>query len=334
MIKKLTQYAVILLCLAGIPNSGIFATSVVTQSTTFTADTSPAFQSMTNNPIIGLMIEVQGTGDDLSVTDISIDPSLCTNFTLDVSLVKVFYTGNDSTFSTGNLYWSGINLVQPLTGTQSLLPGKNYFWVTYNVAISAVAGDILDAACNSFTINYNAGNFIPDITSPEGYRIIETYYTIPRNISGRVYYDNAAETGLSYVIVMITDGYIQQQVIAGSNGQFQFLSLPPSTYYITVLCNKPWGGVNAVDALGILRHFVGTSPLSGIALMASDVDYNGYTNSSDGFAVLRRFTGLTSSFMAGDWVFEPSEVIIDGTHNVTHNIKGLCVGDVNKTHTP
>jgi hypothetical protein len=334
MKSKILGLGLIFLSSITFPISGNFATSVITYSTVFTADTSPAYQSMMNNPIIGLMIEVQGPGTDLSVTDMTIDPSSCTNFSLDVQLVKVFYTGNDSVFSAVNQYWSGLNLTQPLTGSQSLLPGKNYFWVCYDVSVSAVAGDTLDAACTLFTVNYTAGSFIPDITSPEGYRIVHQYYVIPRNISGRVLYDNNAETPLANVMVLLNDGYTQQQVYTNSNGYYHFVALPPSTYYILVVCIKPWGGVNAVDALMILKHFVGTNPLTGLPLLASDVDANGYTNSSDGFHVLRRFTGLIDNFYAGDWIFEPVQVVIDGTHNVTRNIKGLCVGDVNRSHVP
>lgn len=338
MQKNLLLIIFIAISSAFVPISGIQAlpdpASVITGSTVFTADTAPVYQSMPNNAIIGLKIEVLGPGSDLSVTALSIDASLCTNFGLDVLTVKVYYTGNDSTFSPNNLYWSGIDVSQPLTGNQPLMPGKNYFWICYDITNYAVVNDTLDALCNSFTINEDAGIFLPDITSPEGYRLVQSYIIIPRKISGKLQYDNAAKTGLSDVMLLLNDGYTQQQVFTNNTGYYQFVNLLPGTYYILVMCNKPWGGVNAVDGLTILRHFVGLAPLTGLSLLASDVDNNGYTNSADALQVLTRFTGIISSFMAGDWVFEQVVVVIDGTHNVTRNILGLCVGDVNKTYVP
>jgi hypothetical protein len=42
---------------------------------------------------------------------------------------------------------------------------------------------------------------------------------------------------------------------------------------------------------------------------------------------------MDTSFAAGDWVFTRPQVVV-GTSNVTQNVYGLCVGDVNGSYTP
>ncbi len=306
----------------------------VSGSTVFTASTAVAYQSMINNPVIGLEITVTGSGAPVAVTGISLDASLCTNFTTDVSMVRVYYTGSDSAFAITNQFWAGYDPSQTLTGNQMLSPGKNYFWISFDVFYYAIVGDILDAAINWFTLSDFTGLYLPDVSSPPGHRLVAAHTPVPRSISGRVMYDNQAETGLNNVLLLLNSGYNAQQTTTGSNGQFQFNNLMPGTYQIVAICYKPWGGVNAVDALGILRYFVGVDPLSPLQQMAADVDASYFINSTDALLVLKRFTGIINYFPLGDWVFEPTMVVVDGTGNIVRNIKGLCVGDVNRSYVP
>ncbi|MCX6272932.1 MAG: carboxypeptidase regulatory-like domain-containing protein [Bacteroidetes bacterium] len=307
---------------------------IFTGATTFTADTTDVYPPSTNNPIIGLRIDVQGGAGDLYLTQIVIDAALCTNYSSDVSQVQIYCTGSDSVFIPLNLFWSGTQLPLPCNGVKMLQPGANYFWICFSVSVNAYPGDILDAECLSFTLSDQQGPHVPTITSPPGSRTIHSTAIQPRKISGRVLYDNAANTPLNGVLVMLNSGYTLAQVNTNANGYYQFLGLDPGVYQLIVLCYKPWGGVNAVDALTILRHFVGMETLSGLRLKAADVDFTEYVNSGDALQVLMRFTGIITTFPLGDWIFEDVMIELDGTMNITRNIRGLCVGDVNRSYIP
>ena len=69
-------------------------------------------------------------------------------------------------------------------------------------------------------------------------------------------------------------------------------------------------------------------------MLAGNVDNSAIINSIDALAVQKRFTGMISSFPAGNWIFENPSVNITGNSAQTMNIKGLCYGDVNGSFTP
>ncbi len=302
--------------------------------TVFTADTAVVYQSTFNNAIVGVEIEVSGSGTGLFLTGMSLDVSLCTNFTTDVSVVKVFYTGGDSTFHPDSLFWSGSDVLNGVTGSQRLLEGKNYFWVAFNITNYAVENDTMDVACNALFLTDGLDAHVPLVTSPAGNRLVKPYLILPRTISGYLRYDNPAGTPLTNVQLLLNSGLTQKQTTTDATGFYEFGGLMPGTYYLDPVCVKPWGGVNAVDALALLKHFVGIIPLSGLPLLAADLDISGYINSNDALLVLRRFTGLTDYFPLGDWIFETTVIPLDGSGNIEQDIRGLCTGDVNRTHVP
>lgn len=154
-------------------------------------------------------------------------------------------------------------------------------------------------------------------------------------VVGTVTYANALMTHLSNVNVKLKSGaLVVMQTTTNSNGYYQFTNVDPGSYTLEVTSTKAWGGVNSTDALIIMRHFVGLSPLTGIRLKAGDVDASTNVNSVDALYVQRRSVGLLNSFPAGDWTFEQASVSVDGFNTVTKNISGLCYGDVNASYTP
>lgn len=99
---------------------------------------------------------------------------------LDITNARVYYTGTSATFATTTQF--GSTTVSPagafnVAGSQALVAGNNYFWVTYDIASTAVLGDVVDAQCNQ--INLNTGTVVPTITSPAGNRLINLNYCIP-----------------------------------------------------------------------------------------------------------------------------------------------------------
>lgn len=186
------------------------------------------------------------------------------------------------------------------------------------------------------------------------------------NISGVIRYNNegnnppiaGAPTPMNNVRVQLfeEDKTLFDELYTNATGQYAFTDVPNGNYTLKLSTVKAWGGVNSVDALAIMKHFVGMEYLTGIRLKASDVDYTGFTNVSDALQVSRRFVGQVQSFAAGNWAFEtdsirmaqqnlpgPPPVIIPAyndpklialVNDTILNIYGLTYGDCNGTYNP
>jgi hypothetical protein len=154
------------------------------------------------------------------------------------------------------------------------------------------------------------------------------------NVTLTVVYGNTAQNPLQQQPFRLELG---QELVGnsrtGSNGQATVSGIPAGAYQLNWIDSLPWGGVNAADALAINRHFAATQLLAGLYLKAADINGNGTVNSTDALLVNRRFTGLLSSFPAGNWVFDRKNLSIFSGSNLG-NSTGLCVGDVNGSHTP
>jgi len=156
-----------------------------------------------------------------------------------------------------------------------------------------------------------------------------------RMLSGQLTYDNLAHTPLTNTVVTLKKaGMIAHQTTTDNAGNYLFKDLPNGNYQLNGLCNKPWGGVNATDALIIMKHFANITALSGIRLEAADANGTGSVNALDALVVSRRFVGYLTSFPVGDWIFEKHNVLVNGFSNLTDNFKGICTGDVNGTYNP
>lgn len=155
------------------------------------------------------------------------------------------------------------------------------------------------------------------------------------NLSGMISYGNEFATPLSNISIQLSaSGIIVDTTVTDSNGYYAFDSLEPDTYNLHVLNEISWGGVNAIDALLVLKHFTGLTQLNPMQLLAADVDASGYVNSTDALLIARRFTGIISSFPAGDWVFETATLSIPQPGNYQQNLQGLCTGDLNTSFLP
>ncbi len=155
------------------------------------------------------------------------------------------------------------------------------------------------------------------------------------NLEGNMTYDNTVSTPMNNSTALLKQGAnTVYQVTTDISGHFLFANLANGLYTTAGASSKAWGGVNASDALVILKYFVGQTTLTGIRLAAGDVDGSGYVNSSDALSAAKRFIGITNSFPVGDWVFEKFSVQINGTGNVTQNMKSLVFGDVDGSYIP
>jgi len=149
------------------------------------ANTSLVNQSSVNNEIVSIIIEVEEFCNAFTVTQFNFNTDGSNdgsdNAGVDISTAKVYYTGQSGTFATTNLFgtYSNPNGAFNITGLQTLSDGEGdyYFWLTYDITLTATAGNRVDAICSSFEMD---GTRIPTTTDPGGSRTINAitnYYS-------------------------------------------------------------------------------------------------------------------------------------------------------------
>ena len=181
-----------------------------------------------------------------------------------------------------------------------------------------------------------------DASAPHtsGYQLCPRYLqdlvqVVTYSVSGTLTYNNTASTLMTNSLVRAKDstGAIVGSDSTDATGAYSILALPSGTYTLEGATSKPWGGVNASDALAMNRHFSGSVPLVGLRLGAADVNGNGAVNASDALTTNRRFSGGLTSFSVGNWITERPSVLVSGA-NATQDLKMLSYADVNGSYAP
>jgi hypothetical protein len=159
--------------IAGVFGNGNCPTPMTIISSNVTqASTSDAIRCGVNQMILRLAIETSGIAAPINVTQIQ------TNFVgtagvAAVSNVDIYFTGNSTTFSASNLFGWTNNTAPSLTtynisGSKTLLPGFNYFFLVYDLNNSGAIGSSIDGIISQFTaggIDYNTSTS-PALTNP------------------------------------------------------------------------------------------------------------------------------------------------------------------------
>ncbi len=160
----------------GLKNPMTYVSSTTTQTNTALV---PPFSS--NQQIIGFQITTIGSANPLVVSQINFNANGTTSVANDISNIKLFSTGTNSTFatttvidSTNNFGTGSFNLNPSALTPFSLSEGTNYLWLTYDINSNAVLNDVLDAQCLSITVDGIPR--VPTITNPIGNR---TIFNIP-----------------------------------------------------------------------------------------------------------------------------------------------------------
>jgi hypothetical protein len=155
-------------------------------------------------------------------------------------------------------------------------------------------------------------------------------------ITGFLRYDNTSLTPLNNCLVQLrgSGSVVAASATTNAGGAFELTGFADGSYSMVASTIKPWGGVNATDALRVRQHFTGSAPLAGMRLAVADVNSTVSINAADALLITRRFNNLSnSSFASGDWYFEPILVSANGqVQNI--NQKGLAFGDVNGSYVP
>jgi hypothetical protein len=83
-----------------------------------------------------------------------------------------------------------------------------------------------------------------------------------------------------------------------------------------------------------MKHFANISTLTGVRLLAADVNNSANINSVDALLIMKRFVMIINSFVTGDWCFDKKEVSIPLNGNVVLPIRAVCYGDVDASLNP
>jgi hypothetical protein len=157
-------------------------------------------------------------------------------------------------------------------------------------------------------------------------------------LTGAVRYMNTAQSPVRGVRVRVMQGNtLVDSALTNTQGQFSF-NLPPGTYTVEAATASGMpvpSSINASDALLVSRHSTQLAALSGLPLLASDVNNSGQTNGTDALQIQRFASFLQSSFARGAWVFStPQTVTVVAGQTSTVNLQSVATGDVNASYTP
>lgn len=186
-------------------------------STTTQSSVAPIYTPSNNTQIIGMQVVMDGTISPLNATSFSLNTTGTSHPAQDITTARLFWTGTSPVFSTATPVGvaNGPVGTYSITGNQQLAQGTNYFWLTYDIPLSAPNGDTVDAQCTSITIGGVPRT--PTVTSPAGFRIISGSslcgsYNIPGNyptIAAAITDLNTKGAPTCNVVFNVAAGYVE-----------------------------------------------------------------------------------------------------------------------------
>jgi hypothetical protein len=204
-----------------------YVNAVTTQSVT-----SKVGQNTSNNHIVGIEVVTSATGSVVNLSQLDFNTNGTTD-TSNIRNIKVWYTGSSNMFATTTQLGTTLDVLPGTTtfsiaGTQSLINGSNYFWLSYDIAPAATIGNMVDAECISVTVD--AAPHTPSVTAPAGAQQIRANYCEPPYTTGCSdgdFVNNFATTGAITNISNLGTGcnpnansfiYYPSQVVTVSRG--------------------------------------------------------------------------------------------------------------------
>jgi len=245
-------------------------------------------------------------------------------------------------------------------GSTSVVSGTTttYYTVgTSNLYSWSVSGGTIQTGQGTHQITVLWGNCstcsgtvsVTETTQPSGCSatssINVTITGTSKSLFGQISYDNASGTSLNGLTVQLVDNsnaiaatttsYSLADTNGVKNGYYEFTNIAAGTYTINVTTTKPWGGVNATDALLVKLHTIAQTGfvLTDLPLKAGDVNLSSSVNSTDALLLQLRSVGLINTFDAGNWVYaNTSSISVPALGEVSNDIQALCTGDVNASY--
>lgn len=200
-------------------------------------------------------------------------------------------------------------------------------------------GQILAGSTNQNYMAYMGGDYAVTVINAQGCSSTSSPIFLStqncNQVTGRLSYNNALNTALRNTKVYFQDsiGLPLDSTITNLAGNFSFSGFINGTYKIKSAPSLTWGGVNATDALGVVRHYTNYVLLQGFRLKAADVNGSNNVNNTDALLITRRYSNLIPQFNVGPWLSENPTVHANG-YPIVSNIQALCYGDVNGSYNP
>ncbi|MEN7546943.1 choice-of-anchor L domain-containing protein [Rapidithrix thailandica] len=166
-------------------------------SSTATQNTNQILPGSTEEHIIGIQVETNGTNNPLAVTSFSLSTDGSTNPASDINKATLYYTSTNSSYATGSQFGSTVdtpNGTFTFNGSQTLAQGINYFWLAYDIAGGANLNNVVDAILNNMTIDGMV--YVPSDTNPTGNRKISNIDCGAYPVVSEYPYTESFESGL------------------------------------------------------------------------------------------------------------------------------------------
>ncbi len=145
----------------------------IVAATTTAITVQPSTATVTAGTINNQVLRLQLTSCvNSNVTSIDFNTTGSTNPLTDISTARVYFT-TTPTFATTTQFGTdvtGPNGLFTISGSQTLATGTGYFWLVYDVPLTATGGNLLDASAISAIIN--GSPVIPGTANPVGTRTI------------------------------------------------------------------------------------------------------------------------------------------------------------------
>jgi hypothetical protein len=310
------------LCLGASTTLNVAVTGGVAPYTYLWSPASSLSSNTVSNPVA---TPLASTNYFVTITDV-MGNSVSGNLMINVGIPPIANAGTDQTISPGGT----ASLAATVAGGT---PPFTYLWSPptglSNTSVLNPAASPIATTTYTFLVTDGFG-----CTSSDDL-LITVMPTGSGNINGNITYNNAASSALSLVNVNLKlSGTTIASTSTNGAGYYEFNAVPAGAYTLSFASTTPWGGSNSADALLTLKHFTGMVALTGINLVAADVDNSAFINSIDALIIAKRFTAIITSFTAGDWAFETASLTVTASATTTKNIKAACYGDVNGSYTP
>ncbi len=143
-------------------------------------------------------------------------------------------------------------------------------------------------------------------------------------------------SGLAVPGAILKMGAPNTSVVSDSTGAFVFTPYPLGSYVLSVSKVSDLQGINALDALKVVRHSSGVELFGNPRqVMAADVNLDGAVNAFDATKILRAAVGL-QALPSGNWKFIPDSVTLAPLDRdaLRENFVAVRMGDVNADWHP
>ena len=157
---------------------GRAATSMTYKQATTFQDTSAVLRGSINQKVIGVVVETSGKGTPIKVNSFTFSANGSSMpIEQNIENARLWYTGNDPEFSIQQIVGTTISTINDkpfvFSASQTLLPGKNFFWLTFDVQAEANSTPgTVDAICKEIRIG--AISYLPLVGDPIGKRFVQS----------------------------------------------------------------------------------------------------------------------------------------------------------------